>query len=125
MEIDKLPFPRKNGIFGFVKGASRSIEPHAFCSCLDHVPDHAHRSLQTFHEGLFRLGEIDRTGITFVNYAATMILCSIGRMILHVRRAAYRALESQKFHVIALILGLIGSMTYDRHSPICPELSMT
>src|SRR5207249_3108670 len=81
MKIDKLPFPRKNGIFGFGKGASCSIEPHTFRACLDHVPDHAHRSFQTFHEGLFRLREIDRTGITFVNDAATMILCGIGRMI--------------------------------------------
>src|SRR5712691_12286257 len=125
MESDELPLPRKHGIFSFVKGASCGIEPHALHACLDHVPDHAHRGFQTFHEGIFCLGEIDWTVSTFVNDTAAMILCSVGRMILHVRRVAYRALESQKFHVIALILGLIGSMTYDRHSPICPERSIT
>src|SRR5882672_9297561 len=80
MEIDTLSFPRKDRLLGFLKGASRSIESHTFRSCLDHVPDYAHRCLQTFHEGLFRLREIDRTVLALVNDTAAMILCSIGRM---------------------------------------------
>ena len=94
MEIEKLSFPRKDRILGFLKGASGGIESHPLGACLEYVPDHAHRGFQTFHEGIFCLGEIDRTVLTFVYDTTTMILCGIERMIFHVRRVAYRALES-------------------------------
>src|SRR6266571_6610164 len=94
MEIDKLPFPRKNGILGFLKGASGSIYSHTLGACLEYLPNHADRGFQGFHEGIFGLGEIDRTVLTFVNVTATMILCGIGRMILNVSRVASRALAS-------------------------------
>ena len=94
MEIEKLSFPRKDRILGFLKGASGDISSHTLGSCLEHVPDHAHRGFQTFHEGIFCLGEIDRTVLTFVYDTATMILCRIGRMISNVSRVASRALES-------------------------------
>ena len=110
MEIDKLSFPRKDRILGFLKGASGSISSQTLGACLEHLPDHADRGLQAFHEGIFCLREIDRTVLTFVNDTTTMILGGIGRMLFHVRRMAYRALESQKFHVIDLISGCIGSM---------------
>src|SRR5258706_13483006 len=63
-------------------------------ACLEHVPHHAHRGFQTFHEGIFCLGEIDRTVFTFVYDPVTMILCAIGRMILNVSRVASRAFKS-------------------------------
>ena len=94
LEIANLSFPRKDRMLGFLKGASCGISSHPLGACLEHLPDHAHRGLQTFHEGLFCLGEIDRTVLTFVNDTATMILCTIGRMIMNVSRVAYRALES-------------------------------
>src|SRR6266481_6579190 len=94
MEFCKLAFPSKDRILGFIKGASGGIEPHTLGACLDHLPDHADRGFQAFHEGLFRLREIDRTGLTCVNDTATMILCGIGRMISNVSRVAYRALAS-------------------------------
>ncbi len=105
MEIDTLSFPRKDRMLGFLTGASGGIESPTLGACLEHVPDHAERGFQAFHEGLFRLREIDRTGITFVNDTATMILCGRGRMILKVSRVASRALESSKFHGIDLISG--------------------
>src|SRR5216683_3923951 len=92
MEIEKLSFPSQDRMLGFLKGASGGIEPHPLGACLEHVPDHADRGSQTFHEGLFCLGEIDRTVLTFVNDTATIILCGRGRMILNVRGVAYRAL---------------------------------
>src|ERR1700674_4856204 len=94
MEIDTLSFPSKDRILGFIKGASGGIESHPLGACLEHLPDHADRGFQAFHEGFFRLRELDLTGITFVNDTATMILCGIGRMILNVSRVAYGALES-------------------------------
>src|SRR6266850_3884183 len=125
MEIEKLSFPSKDRILGLIKGASGGIEPHPLGSCLDHVPDHAHRGFQTFQEGIFCLGEIGLTGLTFVNDTATMILCSIGRMMSHVRRVADRALKSQKFHVIDLLSGLMRSTTYGKDNPICPGIPIT
>ena len=71
-----------------------AFNPHTLGACLDHLLDHAHRGFQTFQEGIFGLGEIGRTVLTFVNDTATMILCGIGRMILSISRVAYRALES-------------------------------
>src|SRR5882672_4502685 len=56
MEIAKLSFPSKDGILGFLKGASSGVEPHTLRACLDHLPDHADRGFQTCHEGLFCLG---------------------------------------------------------------------
>ncbi len=94
MESEKRSFPRKDRILGFLKGASGGMESPTLGSCLEHVPDHAHRGFQTFHEGVFWLGEIDRTVLTFVYDTATMILCGIGRMILNVSRVASWALES-------------------------------
>src|SRR5467141_435118 len=94
LEIEKLSFPSKDRILGFLKGASGGIESHALGACLEHLPDHADRGFQAFHERLYRLSEIDRTGITFVNDTATLILCGIERMILNVSRVAYRALAS-------------------------------
>src|SRR5712691_9293546 len=105
MESEKLSFPRKDRILGFLKGPSDGMESHPLGACLEHVPDHAHRGFQTFHEGIFCLGEIDRTVLTFVYDTATMILWGIGRMIFNVSRVASRALESQKFHGIDLISG--------------------
>jgi hypothetical protein len=105
MEIDTLSFPRKDRILGFLKGASGGIESHTLGACLEHVPDHADRGFQAFHEGIFCLREIDLTGLTLVNDTATMILCGIERMILNVSRVAYRALASSKFHGIDLISG--------------------
>src|SRR6266581_5559726 len=94
LEIAKLSFPRKDRILGFLKGASGGIESHPLGACLEYLPDHADRSFHAFHEGIFCLGEIGRTVLTFVNDTATMILCSIGRMILNIRRVTCRALES-------------------------------
>src|SRR5438477_5199763 len=94
MEIAKLSFPSKDRILSFLKGASGGIEPHTLGTGFDHLPDHADRRFQACHEGLFRLREIDRTGLTFVNDTATMILCGVGRMISNVSRVAYRALAS-------------------------------
>ena len=94
MEIEKLSFPRKDRLLGFLKGASGGIESHPLGACLEYLPDHADRGFQTFEEGIFRLGEIGRTVITFVNDTATMILCGIGRMILNIKRVTYWALES-------------------------------
>src|SRR6266700_7743320 len=94
MESEKRSFPRKERLLGLLKGASDGSESHTLGACLEHVPDHAHRGFQTFHAGIFGLGEIGRTGSTFVNDTATMILCGIGRMILNVSRVASRALES-------------------------------
>src|SRR5882672_6799572 len=92
MEIDKLSFPSKDRILGFLKGASGGIESHPLGACLEYLPDHADRGFQAFHEDIFCLGEIGRTVLTFVNDTAPMILCSIERMISHARRVAYRAL---------------------------------
>src|SRR6266699_5082467 len=94
MEINNLPLPSKDGIFCFIKSASGGIESQAIGSCLDHLPNHAHRGFQTFPESIFCLGEIGRTVLTCVNDTATMILCGIGRMILNIRRVTSRALES-------------------------------
>ena len=94
MEIDKLSFPRKDRILGFLKGASGGVSSPTLGAGLEHVPDHADRGFQAFHEGIFCLREIDRTVLTFVNDTATMILCGVGRMILHISRVAYRALAS-------------------------------
>src|SRR5215467_4847797 len=94
MECCKLAFPHQDRILGFLKGASGGIEPHPLGACLEHLPDHTDRGFQTFQEGLFCLGEIDRTVLTFVNDTTAMILCSIGRMMMNVSRVAYRALES-------------------------------
>jgi hypothetical protein len=105
MEIDKLSFPPKDRILGFLKGASGGISSQTLGACLEHLPDHADRGFQAFQEGIVCLREIDRTVLTFVNGTTTMMLCGIGRMISHVRRVAYRALESQKFHIIDLISG--------------------
>src|SRR5216684_5527835 len=95
MEINKFPLPSKDGIFGFIKSASGCMESQAIGSCLDHLPNHAHRGFQTFQEGIFCLGEIGRTVMTFVNDTATMILCGIGRMILNIQRVTCRDLESK------------------------------
>jgi hypothetical protein len=94
MEIDKLSFPSKDRLLSFLTGASGGISSHPLSACLEHVPDHADRGFQTFEEGIFRLGEIGRTVLTFVNDTATMILCTIGRMIFNIKRVAYWALES-------------------------------
>src|SRR5229473_8719775 len=94
MEIEKLSFPSQDRLLGFLKGASGGIESHPLGACLEHLPDHADRGFQAFHESIFCLREIDRTVLTFVNDTITMILCGRGRMIFHVRRVAYRALES-------------------------------
>src|SRR5215471_20002430 len=103
LEIDKLSFPSKDRILGFLKGASGGIEAHPLGACLEHLPDHADRGFQTFQEGIFCLGERGRTGSTCVNDTATMILCGIGRMIMNISRVTYRALASSKFHVIDLL----------------------
>src|SRR5215475_13292887 len=89
MESDTRAFPRQDRILGFLKGASGGIEAHPLCACLEYLPYYADRGLQAFHEGIFRLGAIDRTVITFVNDAATMILCGIGRMRLQDSRVAH------------------------------------
>src|SRR5713101_2396599 len=94
LEIEKLSFPRKDRILGFLKGASGGIESHPLGACLEYLPDHADRGFQTFEEGMFSLGEIGRTVLTFVNDPATMILCSRGRMILNIKRVAYWAPEA-------------------------------
>src|SRR5467141_4429955 len=94
MEIDKLSFPSQDRILGFLKGASGGIESHPLGACLAYLPDHADRGFQTFEEGIFRLGEIGRTVLTFVNGTATMILCGIERMISNIKRVTYWALES-------------------------------
>src|SRR4029450_646548 len=94
MEINKFPLPSKDGIFGFIKSASGCIESQAIGSCLDHLPNHAHRGFQAFPEGMFWLGEVGRTVMTFVNDTATMTLCGIGRMIVNIQRVTCRALES-------------------------------
>ena len=78
MEIKKLSFPRKDRILGFLKGASGGISSQTLGAGLEHVPYHAHRGFQTFHEGIFCLGAIGRTVLTFVYDTATMILCGIG-----------------------------------------------
>jgi hypothetical protein len=93
LESEKLSFPRKDRILGFLKGASGGIESHPLGAGLEHLPDHADRGFQTFEEGIFRLGEIGRTVRTFVHDTTTMILCGIGRMILNIKRVAYWALE--------------------------------
>ena len=93
MEIDKLSFPRKDRILGFLKGARGSISSHPLGACLQYLPDHADRGFQAFHEGIFCLRETGRTGSTFVHDPATMILCGIGRMIFNISRMTYRALE--------------------------------
>jgi hypothetical protein len=94
LEIEKLSFPRKDRILGFLKGASGGISSHPLGACLEHVPDHAHRGFQTFQEGIFCLREIGWTGMTFVNDTATIVLCGIVRMMLNISRVTYRALES-------------------------------
>src|SRR5712691_2430400 len=94
MEINKFPLPSKDGIFGFIKSASGCMESQAIGSCLDHLPNHAHRGFQTFQEGMFCLGELGRTVMTFVHDTATMILCGRGRMILNIQRVTCRALAS-------------------------------
>ena len=125
IEIEKFSFPSKDRILGFLKGASGGISSHPLGTCLAYLPDHADRSFHAFHEGIFCLGEIGRTVLTFVHDTATMILCSIGRMMSHVRRVAYRALKSQKFHVIDLLSGLMRSTTYGKDNPICPGIPIT
>src|SRR6266446_3008845 len=94
MEINKFPLPSKDGIFGFSKSASGGIEAHALGACLEYLPNHAHRGLQTFQEGIFGLGERGRTVLTFVHDTATMILCGVGQMKMNIRRVTCRALES-------------------------------
>src|SRR5215470_8362634 len=94
MEIATLAFPRQNRILGFIKGASGSVSSHPLRACLEYLPDHADRSFQAFQKGIFCLGEIGRTGSTFVHDTATMILCGIEQMISNIRRVTYRALES-------------------------------
>src|SRR4029450_1489496 len=94
MEIATLSFPRKDRLLGFLKGARGGIESHTLGACLEHLPDHADRGFQAFHEGMFCLREIDRTVLTFVNDTTIMILYGTGRMTFHVRIVAYRALES-------------------------------
>src|SRR5215467_14127764 len=94
MEIAKLSFPHQDRILGFLKGASCDIESHPIGTCLEYLPDHADRGFQALQESLFGLREIDRTVHTFVNDTVPMTLCRVGRMILNIRRVAYRALES-------------------------------
>src|SRR5713101_2105680 len=53
LEIEKLSFPRKDRILGFLKGASGGIESHPLGACLEYLPDHADRGFQTFEEGIF------------------------------------------------------------------------
>ena len=110
MEIDTLSFPRKDRMLGFLKGARCSISSHPRSACLEYLPDHADRGFQAFHEGIFCLGEIDRTVITLVHDTATMTLCSIGRMRLQDSRVARWALDLSQFHGIDLIAGWMGSM---------------
>src|SRR5215831_18658362 len=113
-EIEQLSFPRKDRLLGLLKGARSSLQPPPLGACLDHLPAHAPRGCQTFQEGRFCFRERGRTGIACVHDTATMILCGIGRMRLNISRVACRALESEQFHVIALIFGVMGSMTDDR-----------
>src|SRR2546421_11937945 len=94
LESEKLAFPSQDRILGSLKGARGGIESHPLGACLEHLPDHADRGFHTFHEGLFCLGEIDWTVLTFVNDTATVILYGIGRMIFNVSRVASWALES-------------------------------
>ena len=94
MEIDTLSFPSKDRILSFLKGASGGISSPPLGACLEDLPDHADRGFQTFEEGIFRLGEIGRTVLTFVNSTATIILCGRERMILNSKRVTYWALES-------------------------------
>ena len=93
MEFCKRAFPRQDRILGFLKGARGGIAPHPLGACLEHVPDHAHRSLHACHKGLFGLRDIDWTVLTLVHDTATLMLGSIGRMMMKVSRVAYRALE--------------------------------
>src|SRR5262245_38531961 len=94
LEIEKISFPRKDRILGFIKGASCLIESLPFGAVLQHFPYHTDRGFKTFEEGIFWLREIGRTGITFVNDTVTIILCGIGRMMLNISSVAYWALES-------------------------------
>src|SRR5438445_13798375 len=110
MEINKLSFPSKDRMLSFLKGASGGMESHPLGACLEYLPNHADRSFQAFHEGLFRLGKIVQTARTFVNDTAPMMLCCISRMILKDRRFACWARDLEQFHVIDLISGCIGSM---------------
>src|SRR4029450_13345157 len=100
MERNKFPLPSKNSIFCFIKSASGGIESQAIGACLDYLPNYTHRGFQTFQERIFCLGERGRTVLTFVKGAATVILCSVGRVILNLRRVTCRALESEQFHGI-------------------------
>jgi hypothetical protein len=93
LEIANLSFPRKDRMLGFLKGASCGISSHPLGACLEHLPDHADRSFQACHEGLFRLGKVARTARTFVNDTAIMMLCGIGRMRLKDSRLARWALD--------------------------------
>src|SRR5882762_3710482 len=88
MEIEKLSFPSKDRILGFLKGARGGIYSHPLRACLEYLPDHTDRGFQAFHKGLFSLGAIDWTVLTFVNDTVSMILCGVGRMILNVSRVA-------------------------------------
>src|SRR5262252_3872253 len=92
MEIEKLSFPSQDRMLGLLKGASGGIEPHPFGTCLDHLPDHAHRGFQPFQEGIVCLRETGRAGSTLVHDTATMILCGRGRIIFNISRVTYRAL---------------------------------
>src|SRR5262252_9667552 len=92
MEIEQLAFPRKDRLLGLLKGARGGIEPHPVGTCLDHLPDHAHRGFQPFQEGMFCLRETGRAGSTCVHDTATMILCGRGRIIFNISRVTSRAL---------------------------------
>jgi len=93
MECGKRACPRQARMLGFRKGARGGIAPPPLGACLAHVPDHAHRSLHACHKGLFGLRDIDWTVLTLVHDTATLMLGSIGRMMMKVSRVAYRALE--------------------------------
>ena len=103
MEIATRSFPRQDRILGFLKGARGGVEPHPLCACLAHLPDHADRSFQACHEGLFCLRKVGRTVRTLVNDPATMMLGGRGRMRVQDRRVAHWALDLSQFHVIDLI----------------------
>ena len=93
MEIDKLSFPRKDRILGFLKGARGSISSHPLGACLQYLPDHADRGFHACHEGLFRLGKVVQTAHTLVNDTAPMMLRCISRMRLQDGRFACWALD--------------------------------
>src|SRR6266446_1676399 len=80
-------WPRKSNPIYTLEGL-----PHPLRASLDHSPDHADRSFQACHEGVFCLGKVGRTVRTFVNDTATMMQRGIGRMRLQDSRVARWAL---------------------------------